>query len=212
MPTAGLLPSLVYALMALQICVVSKGTESTEQILIPPFSAPWNIQRAGAAVSRKFAVQRRQFVWFEIEFYRTDGISEITTDPELAKIVGDGATIWVTEESADSDEPIVVENYHPGEYRPPGHGVRARMAHSGIMIPIHLAVQSLDDPAHSPKLDQVFKTWNVSHGTSKGVSRTIGWIELPPGHYRATATTVRATPLPANLKTRFDVHYPPPDR
>jgi Domain of unknown function (DUF5625) len=203
------LTQLVAALVGLAGPLAVAASETTGQVLAPPFTAPWDIRHSGTSVSRVFALGARRYVWFEIEFYRTDGSREIATDPELRKIVGDGATVFVTEASADTDDPVVVRDYVPGQYRPPGQGVLARTAHSGVMVPVHLIVQNLDTPGQPLRLNQIFRTWNFAHDAGKGLSRTIGGLELPPGRYRATAITIQDTVMPVNLATRLDVTYPP---
>ncbi|HSY65965.1 MAG TPA: DUF5625 family protein [Terriglobales bacterium] len=205
----GFFTQLIAALLALPTPLAVGAAERSERALAPPFTAPWDIRRSGTSVSRVFTLSRTRYVWFEIEFYRTDGQRDILTNPEFRNVVGDGSTVFVTEASADTDDPVIVEDYIPGQYRPPGQGVRARVAHSGVMVPMRLVVQDLDNPAQPPKLNQVFKTWSFAHGTEKGLSRTMGWVELPPVRYRVTATTVQDTTLLANLETRFDVTYPP---
>jgi hypothetical protein len=127
--------SIVFALLTLPgSLAVADVARTTEQLFRPPFAVPWDVRRAKVSVSRVFTLIRRRSVLFEIEFYRTDGLREIATDPVLRAVVGDGSTVFVTEASADTDDPVIVKDYFPGQCRPPGQGVRARMAQSGTMI------------------------------------------------------------------------------
>jgi hypothetical protein len=203
---AGLFPQFLIGVLSLSIVPAATAVDRAPQMLVPPFTAPWDIQRARTSVSRVFSLSEPRYVWFEIEFYRTDGSREIVRDPILSSIVGDGSGVYVTEASADTDDPVIVKDYVPGQYRP---DARYRMAHTGVMIPVHMRVEAVGDSSRRVVLNKVFKTWNFSHGAERGVSRTIGWVTLDPGTYRVTATTTQDTKLPTNLTTRFVARYPP---
>jgi hypothetical protein len=183
------------------------------QLPRPPFSVKWNVGPRGGAASQTFVLTQYRAYHFEIAFRRTDGRREIVTDPELSKVIGDGSTVFVTRETADSDNPTIVRGYTPGSHGPGAissddDGVRARAAHTGVMIPVHLRVELLKDGTPPVvQMDKVVKTWNFEHSSAYGLSRFIAVLKLRQGRYRVTAVAVQETPLPANLETSLVVTY-----
>ena len=188
------------------------------QLLRPPFSVKWNVGPKGSTVSQTFVLTQYRYFHFEIAFRRTDRRREIVTDPELSKVVGDGSSVFMSRETADSDNPTIAPGYTPPSHEPGSNhvdddDVRLRPAHTGVMIPIHLRVELLKDGAPPVvQMDEVVKTWNFAHSSADGLNRSIASLKLRQGRYRVTAVAVRETPLPANLETVLMVTYYPKSR
>lgn len=188
------------------------------QLPRPPFSVKWNVGPRGSTASQTFVLTQYRYCHFEIAFRRIDGRREIVTDPELSRVIGDGSTVFVTRETADSDKPTIVQGYTPPNHGPGSNhidddGVRARAAHTGVMIPVHLRVELLKDGTPPVvQMDKVVRTWNFAHSSADGLNRFIAFLKLRQGRYRITAVAVQETPLPANLETFLVVTYPPKSR
>jgi len=210
---------LMGASMALEANTRSKA--GVEDSSVPPFLIAWDINSADSSISKVFSVTEHRYYDFLIAFQ--GAITGTSTEErlkqlrDLNKFTGDGGTVWVTKESADTDSPVVVSaGTDPGQLQ---EGIRtgkyvARMQKSGVMIPVHLVVESLGTSGRDNVVvyDRIVKTWNIEAGSKDGVLRTIASVELRPGAFRVTATTAAATPVPANIRTALRVTYRPDTR
>ncbi len=89
---------------------------------------------------------------------------------------------------------------------------------SGTMIPLHIKITALDNLSKTqPIMDQTFKTVGMSQSLLdfSTASRDIGVIDLKPGKYQITATTLQDTKVPSIVKMTFlemvgpnDIHAP----
>lgn len=76
------------------------------------------------------------------------------------------------------------------------------LAKTGVIIPIHLRVERLDDPSGNMVVmaDRIENTQGRNYG-GKLVGREIAGLQLPAGKYRVIATTLRATDVPKGMGT-----------
>lgn len=187
----------------------------------PPFLIAWNISVADSSISKIFSVTEHRYYHFQIAFQ--GAITASSTEErlkqfrDLTKFTGDGGTVWVTKESADTASPVVVsagidasqlqEGISTGKYI-------ARMEQSGVMIPVHLVVESLGASGTEKVViyDRIVKTWNIAASSKDGILRKITSVALRPGVFRVTATTTAATAVPANIQTALRVTYRPDTR
>jgi uncharacterized protein DUF5625 len=185
---------------------------------VPPgFVVPWDIGKKDSCVSQEFRVTEYRYYSFQIAFRRADNSME--SGRELLKFTGDGKAVMVTRETADTAEPSIYSGTTPEDLHKLNEGILRgdyvpRMERSGVMIPVHLKVEVLQDHRSSGvQFDQVVKTWNIEGSSPDGIVRMITTVKLRPGTYRVSATTVQGTSgLPPNVATLLRVSYRPETR
>jgi hypothetical protein len=164
-------------------------------------------------VSQEFVVTARGLYDFELVFQEPHDLEAFRG---LFYFTGDGSSVWVNRETADSDDPEIIKGNTPEAYARQQQGIRsgeyvARMAHSGVMIPVHLRIEALNRGISTAVVyDKVINTWNIRGNAPEGICRSIASVTLRSGTYRITASTTQTTTLPSNLgKTLLRVGWRP---
>jgi Domain of unknown function (DUF5625) len=188
----------------------------SENSATPPFVVPWDLHASSSSVTRQFSVKEYRFYGFQIAFQieAAAGDERVAQIHELRNFLGDGSSTLVTRESADSENPVSIpadtDSVQFNEYLKSGEYV-VRMRKTGVMVPVHLLVESAGK-MHAVVYDQTVQTWSIQSGSKDGFIRRIASIELRPGTYRVVATTTQQTTLPSFARTALRVTYRPDTR
>lgn len=181
----------------------------------PGFTVKWDMEREGSEISAEFHIKKRRAYLIEILFRSTSGSAS-----ELFPFTGDGSTVLVRREEADSDNPAVIPTPTPEavrrsyEHITSGEYVRTS-SRNCVVIPVHLNIERLfGGGAPTVEIDRDFKTRGIRgsfsgfHGTSpRGLARRITEVDLKRGSYRITARTLAPTAVPANVETYLLLRY-----
>jgi hypothetical protein len=187
-----------------------------QELTIPPgFTVKWDMRRDDNEVVADFRVTEYRYYDFQILFHSTPADTQ-----ELFKFAGDGTSVLVAKDSADSDNPSVFVATNPDNPSEREQAIAAgkyvwRPRHSGVMIPVHLRVERVSTAAVA-QIDRDFRTWNISgsfpgfaRASPGGLARQISSVKLRPGRYRLTAKTLSAIPVPAGRDTYLLATYRP---
>jgi hypothetical protein len=189
-----------------------------EELTIPPgFTVKWDLTRDDNEVAAEFRVTEYRYYDFQILFHSTPGDTQ-----DLFKFAGDGASVLVSKDSADSANPSIFVATNPDNPNEREQAIAAgkyvwRPKHSGVMIPVHLRVERVSTAAAPvPQIDQDFRTWNISGSfpgfspaSPGGLARQISSVKLRPGRYRLTAKTMSGIHVPAGRDTYLLATYRP---
>jgi hypothetical protein len=157
-----------------------------------PLKLEWDVSKANNTVSQEFFVSEADTYHVMIGFMCS--IESQSQLYEMYQFTGDGRTgpydlvhhNWATWEEYHQADPFDQKNSYT-----------IKFGHPGTVIPVHIRIKRIEVPGNPTLvLDQTLNTKGLSRVYLDGIHRDVALIDLEPGKYRITASTLQQTVLP----------------
>lgn len=161
-----------------------------------PLETKWDISPNASKVTLDFAVNEYRIYKFVLKFRYTDGRQ---IDDKLKKMTGNGSYQLVTQESADTDRPVIVPEYSKEELeflskggslvggtyfndrplksnerihvRPAGAVLRLSPVGAGVAVPVHIKIEQIGSTGSATILsDEIIQTKGMESHSADALS------------------------------------------